>query len=325
MWIIRNFSFYTEKTGEKIESPIFQSDHDDGFDWCLDLYPRGIGEEEKDYVSLYLRLVSKISCGTVAKFEFYIWNIKGEKCNVIGTESPQEFKTGMSDRFGFPRFISRSQLLDKNEQLLLNDRLTIVCQIECTTGSRHVTFKPKTVQLPYEDEVDILPQLHRTMVFTDVTFSIRGQELHAHKAVLATRSPIFSAMFKADANKEFPNKIEITDISYEAFEQMLKYMYTGDVDEIEAVAEELLAASDKYQLNYLKAVCEENMFNRFTIDNVAEYLVLADVHSASQLKQLAIDYINENAVDVVKTESWQNLLKSHLHLLPDVYVKSIQN
>jgi len=39
-------------------------------------------------------------------------------------------------------------------------------------------------------------------------------------------------------------------------------------------------------------MCEDALCSSLTVDNVSEVLVLADLHSAEQLKAHAIDYIN---------------------------------
>jgi speckle-type POZ protein len=42
----------------------------------------------------------------------------------------------------------------------------------------------------------------------------------------------------------------------------------------------------------LKALCEEALCSNLDIDNVADTLILADLHSATQLKYQAIEFIN---------------------------------
>lgn len=39
-------------------------------------------------------------------------------------------------------------------------------------------------------------------------------------------------------------------------------------------------------------MCEEALCNSLSVENVAETLILADLHSAEQLKAQAIDFIN---------------------------------
>jgi len=45
-------------------------------------------------------------------------------------------------------------------------------------------------------------------------------------------------------------------------------------------------------LERLKVMCEDALCSSLTVENVSEVLVLADLHSAEQLKAHAIDYIN---------------------------------
>ncbi|CAB1342168.1 unnamed protein product [Coregonus sp. 'balchen'] len=58
MWTINNFSFCREEMGEVIKSSTFSSGANDKLKWCLRVNPKGLDEESKDYLSLYLLLVS---------------------------------------------------------------------------------------------------------------------------------------------------------------------------------------------------------------------------------------------------------------------------
>lgn len=48
----------------------------------------------------------------------------------------------------------------------------------------------------------------------------------------------------------------------------------------------------QYALERLKVMCEEALCMNLSIENAAEILILADLHSADQLKAQAIDFIN---------------------------------
>ncbi|XP_056309302.1 speckle-type POZ protein-like [Danio aesculapii] len=79
MWTINNFSFCREEMGEVIKSSTFSSGANDKLKWCLRVNPKGLDEESKDYLSLYLLLVSCPKSEVRAKFKFSILNAKGEK------------------------------------------------------------------------------------------------------------------------------------------------------------------------------------------------------------------------------------------------------
>jgi speckle-type POZ protein len=52
--------------------------------------------------------------------------------------------------------------------------------------------------------------LFENKTFLDVILSVSGRELHAHKAILAARSPVFAAMFTHDMKEKRNNYMEIT-------------------------------------------------------------------------------------------------------------------
>ena len=47
----------------------------------------------------------------------------------------------------------------------------------------------------------------------------------------------------------------------------------------------------QYDLDRLKVMCEEALCSNLTVDNVCDILILADMHSATQLKAQALDFI----------------------------------
>lgn len=51
---------------------------------CLRVNPKGLDEESKDYLSLYLLLVSCPKAEVRAKFKFSILNAKGEETKAMG-------------------------------------------------------------------------------------------------------------------------------------------------------------------------------------------------------------------------------------------------
>jgi speckle-type POZ protein len=48
----------------------------------------------------------------------------------------------------------------------------------------------------------------------------------------------------------------------------------------------------QYLLERLKVMCEEALCRNLSVENAADILILADLHSADQLKAQSIDFIN---------------------------------
>ena len=78
---------------------------------CLRVNPKGLDEESKDYLSLYLLLVSCCKSEVRAKFKFSILNAKGEETKAM--ESQRAYKFVQGKDWGFKKFIRRDFLLDE--------------------------------------------------------------------------------------------------------------------------------------------------------------------------------------------------------------------
>ena len=136
-----------------------------------------------------------------------------------------------------------------------------------------------------------LGYLHERPSHSDVSLCLQGTEFHAHKAILAARSPVFNAMFGHEMEETRQNRVDIPDVDEETMREVLRFIYTGNTPNLEGMADTLLAAADKYQLERLKVLCEESLVAGLATDNVCDTLVLADLHSAEQLKTHALEFV----------------------------------
>ncbi|KAF6097361.1 speckle type BTB/POZ protein [Phyllostomus discolor] len=357
MWTINNFSFCREEMGEVIKSSTFSSGANDKLKWCLRVNPKGLDEESKDYLSLYLLLVSCPKSEVRAKFKFSILNAKGEETKAMESQRAYRFVQGKD--WGFKKFIRRDFLLDEANGLLPDDKLTLFCEAElliqlvktcccccccCSHGGKSdpslnpiSSFCSKAVSV-VQDSVNISGQNTMNMVkvpecrladelgglwensrFTDCCLCVAGQEFQAHKAILAARSPVFSAMFEHEMEESKKNRVEINDVEPEVFKEMMCFIYTGKAPNLDKMADDLLAAADKYALERLKVMCEDALCSNLSVENAAEILILADLHSADQLKTQAVDFINYHASDVLETSGWKSMVVSHPHLVAEAY------
>ena len=88
--------------------------------------------------------------------------------------------------------------------------------------------------------------------FTDVEFVVGGRSFHAHRAIVAARSPYFARMFNPD---EKLAKYEIANCDPTSFEQLLFFMYTSGLH-ASADNKDLLLAAREYEIATLQTVCE---------------------------------------------------------------------
>ena len=80
---------------------------------------------------------------------------------------------------------------------------------------------------------------------SDVVFVVGDKEFLLHKTVLAARSEVFAAMFQSDLEEAKEGRVKIPDVSVEVFEQLLRYIYSGKIPDIDKFGLELLVVADK--------------------------------------------------------------------------------
>ncbi|KAM6163944.1 speckle-type POZ protein-like [Rhynchocyon petersi] len=319
MWTINNFSFYQEGIGEVIKSSTFSSVANDKLKWCLQVNPKGVDEDSKDFLSLNLLLVSCPKSEVRAKFKFSILNAKGEETRA--RKSPRTYRFAQGQEWGFKTFIHRDFLLDEANELLPDDTLTLFCEVSVVQDYVNISGQNtrKMVKVPECRLADDLGLLWENSQFTDCSLCVAGQEFRAHKAILTARSPVFRAMFEHEMEESIKNRVQINFMDPEVFKEMMCFIYTGKAPNLYNMADDLLAAADRYALERLKVMCEDALCRNLSVENAADILILADLHSAHQLKTQAVNFINYHALDVLETSGWKSMVVSHPHLMAEAY------
>lgn len=83
IWTIHNFSCFQDEMTE-LKSSTFGSASNDKLKWCLRINSRGLDEESREYLSLYLLLVQCNRPDIRAKFKFSIFNADKEESKAMG-------------------------------------------------------------------------------------------------------------------------------------------------------------------------------------------------------------------------------------------------
>lgn len=74
-------------------------------------------------------------------------------------------------------------------------------------------------------------------------------------------------MFTSNFSESISTEGTINDISKEAFQEFLRFLYTETIDNIDLYVLELLAISDLYQVEDLKVICKAQLQTGLTEDN----------------------------------------------------------
>jgi hypothetical protein len=124
-----------------------------------------------------------------------------------------------------------------------------------------------------------------------------GHELfHAHRAILAIRSPVFRTMFDTNMVETMQQEIILDDCSIEVFKEFLFFLYTDTChfEMFPTLAHDLLLLACKYQVETLKMICVHFMISQMTVSNAMSLLEIADYLSLPVLTTRASDFVINN-------------------------------
>jgi speckle-type POZ protein len=134
--------------------------------------------------------------------------------------------------------------------------------------------------------------LFETKDFIDILIICSDKKFMAHRCVLAGRSSVFKSMLKAEMTEKKLSKIVIEDIDDATMQELLRFIYTKEVQNLDTLAPKLLYAAEKYDLSELKSICASHLTEEVSEENVFENLVLADRHNEQQLLTECMEFIN---------------------------------
>jgi len=234
---------------------------------------------------------------------------------------------------GFTMFVRKVE----QHKYLQDDCLVIECDVmvvkELQVKEATCVTSGFDIQVPPSDLSHDLRKLLESEEEADVKFKVKEEVFHAHKIVLAMRSPVFKAeLYGPMRDKGMVESITIQGMDPAVFKGLLHFIYTDRFPRMDDLVEDeeqqdmvkhLLVAADRYGMERLKSMCEGILCSNLDVESVAYTMALAGQHHCSKLKSACIEFIiNSNLMDVVVASQGYEHLK---RACPDVAVELWEN
>lgn len=251
-WTLDNFSqlyHYNISSTTKFTSP---SNKDLLF--RLSLVPKGdVAEKEGngDYLALNLALEKSPKSTLNAFIKLSILDNSNVKTNT----QYYELELSGSANFQLDQFIRVDTLLnDDDTGFLPDDRLTLYLELSYDSDEANVFDLAQIEKRSQSRLVTDFANWLDLELMTDATLLLDGKQFHVHKAILSARSPIFSALFLSEDQKDGDNTVileKINDVEADVFLEILRYIYTGKVQALDQLAEKVYEAADKVRCSVI--------------------------------------------------------------------------
>uniref|UniRef100_A0A0E0J4D5 BTB domain-containing protein n=1 Tax=Oryza nivara TaxID=4536 RepID=A0A0E0J4D5_ORYNI len=329
--------------GEHVKSGTFVAG---GHSWHIKYFPNGATDEASEWVSVFVCLTGKSSdaaktkdAAVTVKARCKLTLLDGRDGRAALPPPPpltksSELRTfssgkGGSDQWGHKKFVRRKELEDPSKRLLRHDRFSVRCDVTVAVGIRTDDVTAKLPAPPPSDLHRHLGRLLKTKAGAHVTFDVAGVTFAAHRCVLAARSPVFMTellgpMKEKDAESHV---VAIRDMDARAFKAMLHFIYTDSLPKVDdggeaaAMAQHLLAAADRYDIERLKLICEDKLRGRVDATTAATTLALAEQHGCRRLKEACLRFMASSPANLkaaMASDGFEHLARSCPSLLKEL-------
>jgi speckle-type POZ protein len=135
--------------------------------------------------------------------------------------------------------------------------------------------------------------------------------------------------FWSDEREANGDCIQIDDMLPHVFKTLLHFVYNDSLAEMEGqeeavMAQHLLEAADRYDMQRLKLICEDKLCRHLEVSTVATTLVLAEQHNCQGLKDAGIEFLKSPGTleDVMATDGFEHLTKTCPALVKELMSKT---
>ncbi|KAL7298480.1 hypothetical protein TKK_0008264 [Trichogramma kaykai] len=284
LWVIEDFMLIRETERGYLNSTLFAADELE-FQLIFETRYYSSGKYS-DYSTLHISSSSNLNKNLPCTYKI---SVMKDDVSVYTKTNTYQITTeeGLEEIFAIPT-------LEINKFISSTGSMVVHCELKIATGEEENSAY-------YEgDDANkgFSPKRNFDWIFlekelSDVTLKTAdGKEIPAHRVLLANASSVFRAMFKHEKGENKTQSVDMVDIAYETAAELLRYIYTGSVENQELFqAMDLLAASDKYQLEELKSVCEQMIGSNLSAENAVDILRAAEKHNAKYLLKKATDFL----------------------------------
>ncbi|GMT29939.1 hypothetical protein PFISCL1PPCAC_21236, partial [Pristionchus fissidentatus] len=126
---------------------------------------------------------------------------------------------------------------------------------------------------------------------TDLILRVEGREVHVGRQYLATYSPVFAALFYGEFAEKDKADIELKDVEYEKFLDLLHVIYPTGRAILCATFESILELADFYQIKFAIDLAEIYLIRSDTV-SIFTKIEMADKFRLEHLKHFCLQSFN---------------------------------
>lgn len=214
--------------------------------------------------------------------------------------------------------------LDKETDIKNIDSMSIQCNFtlegDCSTEEIERIYPISISELNSMNLSRDLRTLFMSQKYSDICLQVNDQNFHAHRFILSARSSEFDRMLKNCPR----NVITLENLDPETLENLLLYIYTGEVSDSNKGLL-LYKAAIHFCLKDLENMCQKYMIDHMDKIDTCQVLIYTQSYCDKLLEKAAEDYVCRNASKTLLSKSGLYLMQNYPSIAERVLQKlSIQ-
>jgi kelch-like protein 17 (actinfilin) len=154
-----------------------------------------------------------------------------------------------------------------------------------------------TAQRHYSRAFARLAEMRNRSELCDVTIIVDGEEIRAHRAILASCSRYFHAMFTSNMAECGQDRVRLKELDASSVLQVVRFAYSAEIEVTEKNVQQLLPAASLLQVEDVVAVCCEFLAGQLEPSNCLGIKSFSETHGChnlvEQAKQFAVHHFND--------------------------------
>jgi len=153
-----------------------------------------------------------------------------------------------------------------------------------------------------------LDMLRRQDHLCDITLVTKdGKEFKAHRNVLSVASPFFSKLLQSDMKENREGIVLFEGISAAVMEDVLEFIYTGNVQVTQENSKDLIAAANYLLISGLKKLSGRFLERQMSKSNCISTFYIAEMYQCDELITNTRKFIHANFASVAEMDEFLNL------------------
>ncbi|KAI6180112.1 Speckle-type POZ protein A-like protein [Aphelenchoides besseyi] len=263
----------------------------------LNLHCFSTRKRAKKTCGLYLKIVEKAN-QLVVRSHYELWIKNKNNQRLYKLASYNHFHGG--DLRGWSSYTSRKKLLE----LAAEDSIVICCNLHPVIDHQ-LSGNGSSYFSEFARSFDIDR-------FSDTQFHVNHRIYKVSKAVICAKSSVFQAMFTLSTKEKRTGIVQIMGIETKLIEMLLKFIYTGEVENLKNVAGDLLFVADCYDVKLLVEKCIGSLVENLSIDNVVSVLKYSFfLEHVKNFKSRVLKFAYDHGAELVHLPEWNKLKLEH--------------